>query len=1000
MTAYFGDIMKKYTIFKLLILWSILTCVGSNANSSIVFEQFEKEIWVKNAIERTFQSSHVDSYAYSYYAKVFTDKYANLKIQNPDWKAEKLNHEVLEHMYDVKKATLSILNFENDKINDFVPEVFYSAANIVKAFPGESGKIYGTVIEEVTKWGVLGINYGWGNDFQASAMLEGVGEYRDNARSDYQMYSHLYDLGEQFPTSKDAIDAFFASTLKADISTRSTDILSRNYNLKIDQKMIEIFNRLKESPSKEDVMMIKKYFSDHLKSLSTKMTKSRKELGVYIKKLDIRSETQTIITSVENNSNQLSSLSLQYQKEKLSKQRNRTLDLKYRSQSASIYTVSTILKILGEASNDHQLISFSLKGATVAHSILKISKTMDEFKDNSVFAGTGVATAIATGNYISAILSIVNLFSKSGPSADEIILAQIQLIRKELHELKKEMIARFNSLSLQLTGVYKRIDLTLSMIDKKLDRQNIVLAKNHRELIEYLFYLENNMDSIEKVLTFRHFEEIFSEKRKVFAKLNEKVDFCNYYEKRNAVGEIPVDEFNHCLFKFQHFAMNYIDNSHFFNDKMLAQTLKRSSINEKINIFGNIYYNKSVPPIDQWLGGASAYISLLLGHPHYFSSLNHYDISNLIGRGHEIRKTHALLFNDRIQNTKGTFDNLLISDLKIKQATLNSLNSFVLDNVSSVMKFGKGSSTSLPSLDIFEPKQSESIFVGDIPSAINHCTKVDSPDLKQLSLKFYQLVLSSESRIYLGLKNRPLSVCYFNLFNKEKNETIYQLKFFYSYEKGEVILLKVNFKMNRNKLTDLVGDYRLVHEWNVIVNEISDKFKDISPLKKIKKKKSLQFKSFLLNIYESASDNQNEFYLKYINQFILNMKQRFTNELKGHFCKGPTKLFSQDILIIKDAMAEFKNSVFIFQSYLQMINRHFKLSLNQFSYSMLSESLCNMAVGDLFSMLGIWKKSLESDETTKNTLFKEINEMDYSPLFEVDKNLKLLKSLSIRMDKI
>ncbi|RZS36983.1 tetratricopeptide repeat protein [Herbihabitans rhizosphaerae] len=81
---------------------------------------------------------------------------------------------------------------------------------------------------------------------------------------------------------------------------------------------------------------------------------------------------------------------------------------------------------------------------------------------NSVFS---MATVAFTGNIVGAISTIIGLFGAAAPSVEEMILAEIKELRKEVEKLRKEMHEQFDRMDKRLTEIYTLLDAHLYKLE-------------------------------------------------------------------------------------------------------------------------------------------------------------------------------------------------------------------------------------------------------------------------------------------------------------------------------------------------------------------------------------------------------------------------------------------------------------------------------------------------------------------------------------------------------
>ncbi|MEE6260731.1 hypothetical protein [Plantactinospora sonchi] len=120
------------------------------------------------------------------------------------------------------------------------------------------------------------------------------------------------------------------------------------------------------------------------------------------------------------------------------------------------------------------------KVKVIGEAVLTTVSTISKYA--AAIAGRGVAGAIfstatlaMTGNIFGAVMSVIGLFGKSGPSLDQQILSQVKALRDEVRALGNEMRASFARVEAQINTVYANMMA-------QFDRLNETIAGNTAQI--------------------------------------------------------------------------------------------------------------------------------------------------------------------------------------------------------------------------------------------------------------------------------------------------------------------------------------------------------------------------------------------------------------------------------------------------------------------------------------------------------------------------------------
>lgn len=131
------------------------------------------------------------------------------------------------------------------------------------------------------------------------------------------------------------------------------------------------------------------------------------------------------------------------------------------------------------------------KGIQAISTVTKIADMAADLATKTALASFGDVMSMA-----GMAVSVVNLFSSSGPSADEMILQELFLIRQAIQELRVEMHQRFDELSSQMAHLGLGLDLKVQQTNENL----LVLADNQAEIFKELESARIQISSVSSIL--------------------------------------------------------------------------------------------------------------------------------------------------------------------------------------------------------------------------------------------------------------------------------------------------------------------------------------------------------------------------------------------------------------------------------------------------------------------------------------------------------------------
>lgn len=120
---------------------------------------------------------------------------------------------------------------------------------------------------------------------------------------------------------------------------------------------------------------------------------------------------------------------------------------------------------------------FGKQLATIGAAAFKVGESINKWLDATAKLSTlgrlgSLSTIVMTGNIVSAVMSVVSLFQDSGPTPDQMILEQIGKLRKQIDDLHKDMIGRFDRIDKELNALYSAMQDRFNLIDLQLGKLN------------------------------------------------------------------------------------------------------------------------------------------------------------------------------------------------------------------------------------------------------------------------------------------------------------------------------------------------------------------------------------------------------------------------------------------------------------------------------------------------------------------------------------------------
>jgi len=117
----------------------------------------------------------------------------------------------------------------------------------------------------------------------------------------------------------------------------------------------------------------------------------------------------------------------------------------------------------------------------VSRATVQVVKAIDAFAN--ALDGGNFGAALLTGNILGAVTSLFSVFD-SGPSPEELILQEIQALRRDVQELRREMNDRFDRVDASLNSIYEQMNRQFAAVSAQLDYLRGDIKQVQQSLLE------------------------------------------------------------------------------------------------------------------------------------------------------------------------------------------------------------------------------------------------------------------------------------------------------------------------------------------------------------------------------------------------------------------------------------------------------------------------------------------------------------------------------------
>ncbi len=176
---------------------------------------------------------------------------------------------------------------------------------------------------------------------------------------------------------------------------------------------------------------------------------------------------------------------------------------KYQDRENKINKASQAINFLSKLVADKINPEYGRKMQVIGDAAVKVARAFNEYKKvqdkifngdvgkflklGSLFTANAqnlIGSAVLAGNVIGIALAAFKLFKgvSGGPTPEQMILEQIQALRKEVQQMRQEMHERFDLIDMKLNKLFETVDARFDSVDRSLDSIRLELVGLHEDL--------------------------------------------------------------------------------------------------------------------------------------------------------------------------------------------------------------------------------------------------------------------------------------------------------------------------------------------------------------------------------------------------------------------------------------------------------------------------------------------------------------------------------------
>lgn len=326
--------------------------------------------------------------------------------------------------------------------------------------------------------------------------------------------------------------------------------------------------------------------------------------------------------------------SARQQKEAADVAEQRAFDLNLRAAHSGVYLLSSFAQLGGNPKLAHEI-------SVVGGAGIQVADAINSFSKNGLWSAGG---AIATGNVIGAVLSVVGLFSAGGPSPEQMILEEIGLLRQELNDFRTEMHDRFDRVDAALSDLATALNTVYSEMQARFDQIDVQLGRINGSLIDIkgsLYDLQGDIHRLERK-TFAYLDAVSL--RPLVQTISGSIGYESLFGQPMSYSQYLENE--NVFYSWASFNASDEASSPLvgrsLSDANLFSELSASPFEKNLNYINEFLATRLGQPRlvsgrvanpRDWALAANAYHRLMIENPLHAESVNGSRLDAIIGRG-------------------------------------------------------------------------------------------------------------------------------------------------------------------------------------------------------------------------------------------------------------------------------------------------------------------------------------------------------------------------------
>jgi predicted nucleic acid-binding Zn-ribbon protein len=440
----------------------------SLAQTSISRKQFNRTIWTGNAIYTVNAKRD--------YGMIAVMKLGNTLLENASDEDRAEIQQKLNSVYGKYQETVNYsqghYKLDSDPV-DAVQSVVKIAGDVFGKDPRV--KIGSGVVQDMLKWGVKFYEHYRRPKEQVKAQGELASQSMELQAEAAQVFEKCWDLAHADPRNAKVIDSLVAGEFGGSVLQDGQTILKNNAGFldsKVVESMVAGINPDGSIRLKED---------DFAQFAQGKMDDLQQSLA------DARNEVEQSQKTLDEINERARAQALAQELRAHAEAEEQKFQLTTKSARSSIYILSTFIGF----SNPERARQLSIVGSAT----LQVVESVHQFNraiEGASRLGTAMSSAILTGNILGAAMDIASLFG-GGPSADQMILREIEQLRQQIADLNKQMNSRFDHVDTALNEIYASLNDNFLAIEAELREARVDLSTVQQNILQ----LHERVNSLE-----------------------------------------------------------------------------------------------------------------------------------------------------------------------------------------------------------------------------------------------------------------------------------------------------------------------------------------------------------------------------------------------------------------------------------------------------------------------------------------------------------------------